>query len=268
MSAKFIRSGSPQSYIQSTGAAAKTFPNTDWCFGAVIVFDGPMGGYGGQTQYLASTGGFTSAGSLNFVFEPTDSANAPGTVHVYLDTSAGPAARTLGTLVAGKAYLFVLQRSNGTVSMRHCPVLASLPTDGSSVIAGEAPTSLTTALTGSGNFTIGNRSDLADRAFGQSMARLFRLDGATLTDLEVAKLAYGMAPSDIGKTAAIYVRANDRTDLTDTGTQANTFSATPTTITNGTDPGFGYVSGGGTTTPPAISVRQFVRCAAREVTYP
>lgn len=251
MSAKFNRSGSPQSVLTASGAAAKAFPNADWVVGVVIVFDGPMTGYGAQPQYICSTGPYQSAGSFNFIYEPSDSNTAPGKVHLFLDTTAAAVAYTNVAFVAGKAYGFVVQHSNGVVSMRHCPVLAAAPTDASAVIAGSSD-AFAVALTGSGNFTLGNRSDLADRAFGQSMAHFFRLDGATMTDLEVAKFAYGMSPAEMGKATSIYIRMNDRTDMADTGTQANTFSATPTTITSGTAPGFGYSTGGGNPAPATV----------------
>jgi len=134
--------------------------------------------------------------------------------------------------------------------MRTCPVKTTAPTDGSGVVAewslANAPG---IALDGPSGLFIGGRADLtATRFTDQSLGRMFRYDG-TLTDLEVAKLAYGMEITELGKTPAWYVRMNDVSDITDRGTQAN--AITPHgAIATGTAPGFGY---SGATTAPAIS---------------
>jgi hypothetical protein len=251
MSIKFNRTNTA---LITSGAASKTMPNGDWAIGFALVLDGPQSNAGGVAQYVSSLGNFQGAGSLNIVFEPTDTTNAPGRVHAFLDTSNSPVAISGGSIVPNGAYYFVFQRSNNVLSVRHCPILQTEPTSGSSVIQGTNSIALTKALTcGTDNFTIGNRRDLGDRWLGQSLARYFRLDGGTLTDLEVAQLAYGKEITDLGKTPAIYLRMADANDITDIGTQANTFSKTSGTFANGSALNFGY---GTNQTIPAISVSE------------
>lgn len=242
MSIKTARSGTT-GYLTTTAAAPKTFPNGDWTVGVAVLFDGPMSGYGAQAQYLFSTGGYTAAGSFNIVFEPADSGSAPSLFHLFLDNVGAAVATSPIVPVAGKAYYFVFQRSGTTVSVRQCPILTTAPTDGSSVVASTSNNgTLTNSLSGPLNLVIGARADLADRYFGQTYARLFRLDGVTLTDLEVAKLAYGMEITELGKTPSLYIRANDATDFTDQSTNAYAITKSGT-LANGSSMGFGYVSG-------------------------
>jgi hypothetical protein len=252
MSIKFDPALSPPTFIFSTLAAAKTLPDSDWAIGCVIYFNSINAAVVGQPQYLYSTGPFQTAGSFNLVYEPASAANSERNVHLFLGASNSPVCISPTSPVSGDSWLFVFQRVSGNLTVKQCRVLASAPVDGSAVLTGQT-VALTGTLVGTGNLTIGARSDQAtNRVFGQSAARIFRLDGTGLTDFEIAKLAYGMELSDIGKTPAQYIRMNDVSDLSDRGTQANSFSATPSTMVTGTSPGFGYVASG-TPVAPAIS---------------
>lgn len=233
MTIKFNRNAANQ-YLSASDAAAQTFPDGDWVLSGVAVIDGLT--TADNPQYFFSTGGYQAAGAVNVLYQTAGNASPN-----YLQVSIGSI--TLGSIakfLAGSALVWVVQRSAGTVSLRTCLIKTAAPSDGTGVSL-DGSVALTGALDGPSGLYIGGRGDLnTSRLADQSLGRTFRYDG-TLTDLEVAKLAYGMEITDLGKTPAWYVRMNDVSDITDRGTQANTITPHGA-IATGTAPGFGYTA--------------------------
>lgn len=233
---KFSRTAANQ-YLSAADSTGLTFPNGDWSLGVVVTFDGLT--TGDNPQYIFSNANFQAAGSLNFAYNTTGAASNQGRMLTYVGTTAAPVLVSTGSFSSG-TYLFVLQRSGTTFTLRSCPILSTQPTDGTSVTA-QATTTLSTALDGAG-FKVGARQDLlAARFLDQSVGRIFRFDG-TLTDLEVANLAFGKEITDIGKTPAFYIRMATNTDTTDRGSLANTIT-TNGSFTTSSEPAYGYVAG-------------------------
>lgn len=249
MTIHFTRSAGNQ-YLSAPDSAALTYPNGDWTLAWVMVFDGEL--VNSNTQYFISNGSYGSGGSLNVLYYPTN-ADTSGLsarrneVCISLGNNTVPDAPDLYSgkyTTQGQARLFVVTRNGTSFTLRSAPILSAAPTDGSAVVTEMAASwnpSYTT-LDGSSGMVIGGRADLnTSRLADQSLARIFRFDGA-LSDLEVAQLAYGKEITDLGHVPAWYVRGNDAADYADQ-THNNTFTASGS-ISNGTAPGFGYASSG------------------------
>lgn len=237
MTIKFDVSAANQ-YLSMADSAGLTYPAGDFCVGLIMSVDSISPD---QTQYLVSNGPYQTSGSLNIAYL----GGTAGFMSVYgaSNTITGAKKYTSGVFV------FVIQRTGGVLTIRSCPILSSAPVDGSSVLTDASGAFTTGTLDGSGGLVIGARSDLsANRFANQSIGRVFRYDG-TLTDLEVAKLAYGMEITDLGYTPAWYVKMETVSDITDRGALANTVTAHGSYV-NGTVPAFGYT---GAAVAPAIS---------------
>lgn len=239
MTIKF-NSAAANQYLSVPDSAGLTYPSGDFCLSWVMSFDTPSGA---NPEYLISNGAYQSAGSFNVTYNGTSNAQV---MSVYGPTQAEDLSGTR-TVTSG-VWLYVLQRSGTNLTLRYSPILSTLPTTGSSVTLEVTKTYSTAAYDGSGGLVIGGRTDLtATRFANQSIGRVFRFDGV-LTDLEVAKLAYGMEITDLGKTPAWYFRMDTVSDISDRGSLG--LVATPHgAITTGTAPAFGYTAAG----PPVIS---------------
>jgi hypothetical protein len=256
MTIKFSKSAGNQELLMddSTGL---TFPNTDWAMSWTMVFDGDT--TSADNQYLFATGSISRVGTLTALYYPLgvdSSAGYPGKLVVFPDQ--GTICQSTSQFSTG-AYVFVLQRSNGVFTLRSTPVRTSAPTSGSGVVT-EFSKALTVALDGGSNndgssskFAIGGRSYFPVSGWlDQSLGRIFRYDG-TLTDLEVAQLAYGKEITDLGKSPAWYIRMNTASDTTDLGTLKNVVTVNGSPVT-GTNPGFGYSAAPAPVTPTVTSV--------------
>lgn len=240
MSIKFLRSAANQ-YLSIPDSAGTTFPNANWTFGWVQAFDSASADT--DAQYLFSTGAFASSGSLQVISYPPSSGVIPGArVAIQVDTNANGATPDLkaSSAITSGVYLFLLHHTGTSLTLRHCPVLSSFPSDSSAVV-NDGTSTLGTALDGASGIFIGARADLnAGRFADVSLARFFRFDGL-VTDLEMAKLAYGMEITDLGKTPAWYFKMDTPSDIMDRGSLG--LVATPHgSIATGTSPGFGYSS--------------------------
>ncbi|MCA1857450.1 hypothetical protein LE190_16170 [Massilia oculi] len=238
MTIKFSKSAGNQ-WLTVADNAALTLPNGDWTVGFVLQLDGDQSNI--NAEYIVSNAGFSVSGSLQIAYRTGASSSNPGRIVVYFGTTAtvrlqGPAAITSG------AHQVIVQRSGSNLSIKQCPILGAAPSDGSSVLSASA-TGPTTALDGAG-LSIGNRQDLpADRLCDQSIGRVFAMAG-TLTDLEIARLAYGEEITSLGKTPAWYVRMDDVSDLSDRGQNGLTFTKSGSPATSSTQPAYGYVPAG------------------------
>lgn len=241
MSTKFTRASNQ--YISVPDGSGLTFPrDVAWTQGFIIVFDGVTSG--DNPQALISTASFGAGGSYNVVYYTSGSSILAGKVAVYCDVAAAasPTVQTSEAFSSG-AYLFVVEHAvDNTMRIRHCPILAAQPTDSSAVVTsyngGGAG-----VLDGTGGLFLGNLANTpANRALDQSLSRVFYMAG-TLTDIEVANLAWGKEITDLGKSPKWYFRLDKPSEITDRGSQGNATSAS-SGLTLGTSPGFGY------TTPP------------------
>ncbi len=230
-------------YITCADTAGLTFPNGDWCVGFVVVFDGVLNGDNTTgLQYLFSTGPYQTAGSFHVVFYGSAATN-PGVGAMIAGAGNPSRLSNMTHPTAGQAFQIVAARVGTSLVLRACPVLGTSPVNGSSVITNTyAAAFAATTLDGTQGLRMGCRGDASvavARMADQSMGRFFRYDGQ-LTDLEVARLAYGEELSDLSKTPVWYSRQNDNTDFAD---QTATFTFTKNgTPANGTDPGFGFVA--------------------------
>lgn len=233
MTVKFSSSSNPRTYLTMTDAVARAFPDSDWTFAVVVGADITSTG---AAQYIFSTGGFQSSGSLSFYVTP----GSPTTVGAYVDTDGGQSCDMTFTQAANTAYLLVLQRASGVLRTKVCPVLTTAPADGSAVLTSTKTRGISGSLAGPfGYIVFGERNN--DRRVNASLGRAFRTNVA-LTDFEIAKLAFGMEITDLGKTPAWYLRLNDGDNVFDSGPNAYTVTKSQMPMPTGVDPGFGYVS--------------------------
>lgn len=223
-----------------------TFPNGDWTVGFVFILDGTL--TGNALHYLLSTGGYQAPSSLNIFWKTTDSGTNPGRLAAYVNGSGSESCFS-PTLEAGKAYQGILQRSANVVSVKVCPTLLVAPTTGSAVLAGTTPVGLTVAMDTPNYLALLTRTTYTNAQNADESAGRFFMLTSVLTDLEIAKLAYGMEITELGYTPQWYFRLNDNTDTADRGTAGLTLLKTGT-INNGASPGFGYVP---TNSPPVFT---------------
>lgn len=203
-----------------------------------VVFDGVT--TGDNPQYILSTGNYGSAGSLNLVLQTAAAAGSNANklmAYVGTDTAgiAGSVAHQSGAAV------FALYHTGTSLILRSCPVLNAAPATSAAVVQ-EFAYGLSLPLDGPASLHLGSRVDKATNRFcDQSLFRMMFVDGP-ITDLELAKLAYGMEITELGKTPAWYLRMDTVSDVQDRGSLGLTFTSTGA-LTTGTDPGFGYVPG-------------------------
>lgn len=241
MSIKFSNAASPRTLVRIPVATATTLPNADWTLAVAVTLDGSLTT---GNQYLFSGGSFGSAGSVSLLFN-----GAGSETQVFLE-GAGPSANCKFTAVAGATYIFVLQRSAGVLRSKVCPQQATMPTTGAAVLTGVNPLALTKELVlpgFSGYVHIGDRN--ADRPADQSLSRMFVVHEA-LSDLDIAKLAFGMQITDLGKTPAWNIRMTDGSDTADIGPNALATTRSPSPMATGAAANWSYVT---TNRPPTVA---------------
>jgi hypothetical protein len=224
----------------------------DFCLGIVINVNGDASG--DNPQYVVSNAAFGVANSFQLMLQSAATATNQSKLQIYLGTTVAtaPNISSVTAFSAGVQRLVVLQRSGATLTMRSCPILASDPAGASSVVAEGSANMGTGDYDGNGNMVIGGRSDLAaNRMLDHALGRYFYMTG-TLTDLEVAKLAYGMEITDLGKSPLRYIKMATAADTTDRGSQANTVTTGAGTLATATEPSYGY-AGPVTPTVPVIT---------------
>lgn len=241
MSIKFSDSGTVTA-VQIADSDKITIPNGDFTVGTLIYTDGSLTT---GPQHLINAGNTFSSGYLALTVESS------GKIQGITDVNqSGVDTLHQTALVANTAYLIGLQRTGTTVRSFFCPVLPSMPTDGSAVQIGTKSRSLNVGLNLTTALTIGQRANGTNRAT-HSMARAFCYVG-TLSTLDLAKIAHGMDLLDMGKVPLWYVRMNDGSDTADLGPNANptTRSTGATPLPTGSAITLGYVS---TNRPPTIT---------------
>lgn len=246
----------PRTFTYITDAAARSLPNADWTMAAIVVLDGDLTVT--EAQYFIATGGSGGAGAVGMM---VNTGISTPEFNTFLNGGSSGICTINFTPVAGKAWLYALMRKDNVLTAKLCPILTTQPTDGSAVITTTKTQALSAAMNGPGigvnsvqSLILGERA--GDRRLDNSMTRAFRIDSA-LTDLEIAKLAWGMEITDLGKTPVWYLRMNDGSDTADRGPNAyNTARSTgATALPLGTAPGFGFVGQNAApviTTAPAI----------------
>jgi len=256
MTFKSSSSSNPRTYLAIPDAAARTLPNAPWALGCVVVLDGNLANT--TNQSLIVTGSQNVASSFRLVI---NTGISQPEVNTFLNASASGTSTLKFTPTAGAAYLIVVQRgADGVMKTKMCPVLTTSPTDGSAVVTSTIsnPT-LATDMPGAGIgvggvqcMMIGERAN--DQRCDQSIERVFRFDGA-LTDLEIAKLAYGLELGDLSKTPVWYFRLKDGSDTADLGPNKYAVTLSQSPLPTGTAPGYGYVSvnSAPTVTAPSMS---------------
>lgn len=242
MSIKFLETGAATA-VQIADSDNITIPNGDFTLATLIYTDGVIGG--SSQQHLINAGNTFSSGHIALILETGGQVNAQTDVN-----QSGVSATHQTALAANTAYLIGMQRTGTTVRSFFCPVLQSMPTDGSAVQISTKSRSLNVALNLTTALSIGQRPSAANRAT-HSMARAFCYVG-TLSTLDLAKIAHGMDLLDMGKVPLWYVRMNDGADTADLGPNANptTRSTGAAALTTGTPITLGYVS---TNRPPSIT---------------
>jgi len=189
-----------------------------------------------DTYTLISNGPFAN-GSSNFNLN--NALNGyPNAIGYTRNGSTSLIATPSSIVEAGGKYLVVFERSGGVSKIRWTPTRRTAPVDGSGVLStGALPNP--PIENGLGPFRISGDGSTV-RANDHAIGRVFIMQG-TLTDLEMARLAYGEdIIAQLGKTVQMYVRMDTPDDVVDRGPSTNVFSVTGT-ITQGGDPGFGYV---------------------------
>lgn len=231
MSAKFDKAPANE-YLKigpNVGLAFPPYPQP-WSVSWDQVFDGTNTST--DRQYVFGYGAFQAAGSFQVAYAPSTDK-----IELYLGTSGTGIVGTVVHNAGGKH--FTLQFDGTNLTLRSSPILASAPSDGSSVTT-EITVANTITFNADDEIFVGARNDLISTRFlDQSLARLVRHDG-TLTNFEHAELAFGKQLSDLGKSAVWFVRLNTHTDLADLGTQGNTVQGFGT-LSTGTAPAYGYV---------------------------
>jgi hypothetical protein len=243
MTVKFLNTAA--TYYTAADNDNLTFPNGNWTVGFSFVYDGSATNT--AAEYFLSTGNYGAAGSLNLMLDGNSSHWLTGYVN-------GGGSNTLrsAVLTPGTAYQVIYQRSGTTVSIKVCPVLTTLPSTGAAVLAGTATVALSVAMNGPG-LVIGTRvGGGTGQAIDHSAGRFFMLP-SLLTDLEIAKLAYGIDITELGYTPSWYLRLNDNTDTVDRGALNVPFTRVGT-LANGASMGYGYV--------PTTSAPSFVSAPA------
>ena len=243
MSIKFSNTSAQTTRIDVPYGPLTVLPNGDWtlCIGTVWDSTGT-----GSENYCFFSSGQTTGTSLTVFASPTARKLA-----VFM--GAGTTGRAVQDFVMepGGAYILVVERRDGQLRTKVCPVISSVgaPNDGSMVRTSPTPYAITGALDGPYGMRIGERA--ADRRNDNSLFRAFCIHGV-LTDLEIARLAWGMDLYEINKTPVWYVRMNNGADTDDFG--PNKLEITRSTgadpLPTGTAPAFGYVS---VNSPPAIT---------------
>lgn len=238
MSIKFSNTSTPNTRILLAYDAAVTdFPNSDWTLAFAVKWDGNTTST--DNSQVFATGQTT--GSFSMVARPDNRI-----LVCFVDgTATGRAAQPAG-MVPGQSYIMLAERRSNVLRTKLCPVLTTNPNDGSAVITSTNTFALTKSLTGS-DLRIGERT--SDRRWDNSTERGFFMHGV-LTDLEIAKLAYGMDIYEIGKTPKWYVRMFNGTDTADFGPNALNTTRSPDPMVTGASIGFGYVS---VNSPPTVT---------------
>ena len=251
MTIKFPRTSSGQRITAPDGLQNTLFAGDETL--AFVLCIEPGSYTGTEVQVLFSTGGLT-AGSVNICYFGSGAPSPFNVSATFGSTStyrSGPA----GLMTDGGKYLCALMRQDSTLVWKICPILQSPPSDGSAVVTQVVPSfsmTTTTGYDGPAPLMLGSRNDSSTtRGFDNSIGRVFHLKGL-LTDLEIARLAYGETILQLGKTPEFYAPMDDANDLRDLGTQPRTLTKTDSTtlLANGSAPGFGY-------TPPVPAAPVF-----------
>lgn len=237
MTVKFNRLNARTS-LAFGGSEAATLPNSDWAIGFTLVFDGAME-TDGAVQTILRTTEASATGGILIGWDPTNSSRTAqaGRVYVTLDGSSTPRATTTEAAQAGRAYLFVVQKTGPGVVTKMCPILPFEPSDGASVLT-SASYNLGKALVSVGPVMLGDR-ELNNRRLDHSMGRVFRVE-RSLTDAEIALLAYGKEINSI-LAPTWYLPLHDGATLTDQGAQESPVTVAGTFVT-GSEPGYGFSS--------------------------
>jgi hypothetical protein len=235
MSIKHSASSAQVTNVQIVDSDNLVMPNGDFVVATMIHTDGA---FGPAQQHLINAGVTFGAGHLALMLE------AGGQINCQTDVNqSGVNVIHQTPLALNSSYLVGMRRLGTSLRSFFCPALQMAPADGSAVSVSTKSRSINVALNSSGNVTIGQRLGSSTNRGDHSMARAFAYIG-TLTDLDLAKLAYGMEITDIGKIPLWYIRGNDGSDTDDRSPNKNL-----TTRSTGTDPlptgtafNFGYVS--------------------------
>lgn len=254
MTVKFNRTGN-RTYLSFGSAAASSLPDADWAIGFTIFFDGALETDGAVQTVLRTTEASVSGG-IQIGWDPTNSGRAQaGKVYVTVDGISTARCIAPQAIQAGQAFQFVVQKAGAGITTKMCPILPFEPSDGASVLS--SPTyNLGKALNNAGPVIVGDR-ELNNRRFDHSMGRVFRVERA-LTDLEIARLAYGREINSI-LTPTWYLPLPDATNLTDQGSQANPVTVTGS-FAKGGEPAYGFSS---TPTAPSFTSQPTIIGAPR-----
>lgn len=196
---KVDKTAAIKQYFSTPDNPVLTLPNTDTTLLMTVGFIGDMSG--SDPQYILSNNVIGTNGINITQFASGDSAPANrNRIGVYVGSGTTVDILTDATVAAGEYWVFAIVRTVGSMTIKACKVLSTVPTDASAVTGG---TIYATSATydGSAGLFYGSRSDLAvdrlsNQAFGNSA-----LVPRALTDLEIAKYASGMRIADLGYTS-------------------------------------------------------------------
>lgn len=238
MTVKFNRAAASTFFSapDHTGLTIPASPTT-WALGILVCFDGLT--TGDNPQHLISTKSTGQSGAFNLVYQTEAAATSHrNRLTMYFNTLTTPTLVTVNDNRAGDKWLFVFQQTGTTVTVRRCPILANMPSDGSAVVA-DGTAERNAVLNGSGLW-LGARANLtADKMCDQSLGRVFFM-ADTLTDLEVAKLAHGMEVTDLDKSPLWYARLDNADDFVNRGSLPIAFTKNGDITTSESQPAFGY----------------------------
>lgn len=241
MSVLFSNTANPHTYYDLVKSDKLVMPAGDFLVYFIFTYMGPEDT--GAGNYFVSSN-LNVDGSIAIVSAAGSKMNS------YFGAHPGSGKDTINQTVleVGKSYLVAQSRRGTLLNTVVCPILTAQPIDGSAVVYSSRSYTVTAgAQTFGQNIRFGERSG-GDRRIWQSISRFACITGE-VTPLEVAKLAFGMEPSDLGKTTLWYLRLNDGNDYTDLSPVGQTVVAS-TILPTGPAPGFGFVS---TNRPPTVT---------------
>ena len=203
-------------YLKLPTSAQIAMPNSDSAVFFTVRFDGTVGG--DVEQILLSTTESKQIGGFNVHYRTNGSwlaADVRGKIRVWIEGITDANGSTLCLLskdsFSSGTHQFCVRRLGAKLQLLSC-VVNGQPSN---------PVTLQSELTADFGFThpkgvfIGNRSILPPNTFAdQSISRVGQVNG-TLTDEDIASMAYGLSITQLGKTPVWYVSLQNLDNLGD-----------------------------------------------------
>lgn len=208
-------------------------PNSDSAVFFTVRFDGVTGG--DVEQILLSTTESKQAGGFNVHYRTNGSwlaADVRGKIRVWIEGVTDAAGATVNLLskdsFSSGTYQFAIRRTGTKLQLVSC-VVNGQPNN---PVAVQSEVAINVGFTHPQGIMIGNRSIMPPNTFAdQSISRVGQVNTA-LSDAEIAKMAYGVSITQLGKTPAWYASLQDLNNL-------NGFSSVNSPAASA-EPAYGY----------------------------